>query len=239
MSGTASGPVLAVFAHPDDAEMAAGGTLARYAAEGRDVHLLILTNGDRGSQDPAMDRRELARIRVEEQEAASRVLGLAGHRILGNHDGELENTQSTRIEVARAIRTVRPGTLITSDPTTWVLGSSYYYYNHPDHRTAGAIALDTACFGAGNPHFFSELASEGLATWNVREILLAWTADTNHHQDITGFMDTKLEALQQHHSQVDGGQYGDFREWIPKVAAKNGRRVGATHAEVFRHLALR
>ena len=44
-----TGPVLGIFAHPDDAEISAGGTLARWASEGREVHLLILTNGDRGS----------------------------------------------------------------------------------------------------------------------------------------------------------------------------------------------
>ena len=51
-----TGPVLGVFAHPDDAEICAGGVLAKWAAAGREVHLLILTNGDRGSQDPALDR---------------------------------------------------------------------------------------------------------------------------------------------------------------------------------------
>ena len=59
------GPVLAVFAHPDDAEISSGGTLAKWAAQGREVHLLILTNGDRGSDDPDTDREELARTRAE------------------------------------------------------------------------------------------------------------------------------------------------------------------------------
>ena len=52
--------MLGVFAHPDDAEIAAGGVLAKWAAAGREVHLLILTNGDRGSQDPARPRAEIA-----------------------------------------------------------------------------------------------------------------------------------------------------------------------------------
>jgi LmbE family N-acetylglucosaminyl deacetylase len=239
MSGTRAGPVLAVFAHPDDAEMAAGGTLARFAAEGRPTHLLILTNGDRGSQDPATDRAALARTRVTEQEAASRVLGLESFRILANHDGDLVNDQQNRTEVARSIRTVQPSTLITCDPTTWVLGSSYYYYNHPDHRVAGEIALDTACYGAGNPLYFSDLLDEGLDPWNVRDILLAWTEAINHHQDVTGYLEAKLRALEQHQSQVGADQYGDFRDWIPRAAAKQGRRAGTTHAEAFRHLVLR
>ena len=60
------GPVLAVFGHPDDAEIAAGGTLAKWCADGREVHLLTLTNGDRGSEDPKPDRAELAVTRAVE-----------------------------------------------------------------------------------------------------------------------------------------------------------------------------
>src|SRR5919198_3526948 len=88
----AEGPVLAVFAHPDDAEISAGGTLARWAKDGRAVHLLVLTNGDRGSEDPNQDRAELAATRKEETAAAGTVLGLASTRVLDTHDGELENT---------------------------------------------------------------------------------------------------------------------------------------------------
>jgi LmbE family N-acetylglucosaminyl deacetylase len=68
-----TGPVLGVFAHPDDAEIAAGGILAMWAAAGRSVHLLVLTNGDRGSQDPAASRQELAATRRAETEAAAEV----------------------------------------------------------------------------------------------------------------------------------------------------------------------
>jgi len=57
------GPVLAVFAHPDDAEISAGGSLAKWAAAGREVHLLILTNGDRGSGDAERNRQERSRAR--------------------------------------------------------------------------------------------------------------------------------------------------------------------------------
>src|SRR5947207_13186976 len=70
-----TGPVLAIFAHPDDAEICAGGALAKWAATGREVHLLILTNGDRGSGDPRASRGELAATRRRETEEAAEVLG--------------------------------------------------------------------------------------------------------------------------------------------------------------------
>src|SRR5204862_5600893 len=55
---------LAVYAHPDDPEISAGGTLASWAEAGADVTVLITTRGDKGTQDPDADQEELARLRV-------------------------------------------------------------------------------------------------------------------------------------------------------------------------------
>jgi LmbE family N-acetylglucosaminyl deacetylase len=230
------GPVLAVFAHPDDAEIAAGGTIAKWCAAGRSVHLLVLTNGDRGSSDPAVDRAELARSRANETVAAADVLGIETTTVLGVPDGELENTADVRGHVVRSIRELRPATLVSCDPTAWFLDARYY--NHADHRTAGTIALDSVFPGAGNPHFFPEHAARGIAHHQVTDIWLGITAEPNHHEDITGHLETKLAALEQHRSQVAGEMLGYFEEWIPKEAEEAGRAIGVRHAESFRRLDL-
>jgi LmbE family N-acetylglucosaminyl deacetylase len=229
-------PVLAVFAHPDDAEISAGGTLARWASEGREVHLLILTNGDRGSEDPKQDRAELAKMRQLESEAAGRLLGLASVGILSIHDGDLENSADVRAEIVKRIREVRPAIVVSCDPTAWFFGNRYF--NHADHRTAGAAALDAVFPGAGNPHFFAEQLAEGLRVWSVPEVWLGWTNEPNHFQDVTGFMDLKLKALAEHRSQVEGNMLGFFEEWLPAEAEENGKRIGVQHAEGFRLLQL-
>lgn len=229
-------PVLAVFAHPDDAEIAAGGSLAKWAGRGREIHLLVLTNGDRGSQDPAEDRAELARTRLVETEDAARLLGLASVQVLSTHDGELENTPDVRAEIARVVRRVRPSVVLTCDPTAWFFGNRYF--NHSDHRNAGAVTLDAVFPGAGNPHFFTEQLSQGLETWSVPEVWMAWTLEPNHYEDITGFMDLKLKALAEHRSQVQGGLLGFFEEWLPSEGEENGRKIGVQHAEAYRVLNL-
>ena len=231
-----SGPVLAVFGHPDDAEISAGGTLGRWAREGRDVHLLVLTNGDRGSEDPSRDRAELATTRRAETEAAGRMLGLAGTQVMDVHDGELENSPAVRAEIVRAVRRLRPAIVVSCDPTAWFFGNRYF--NHSDHRTAGATALDAVFPGAGNPHFFAEQLAEGLELWKVSEVWLGWTNEPNHYQDVTGFMDLKLKALGEHRSQVEGDMLGFFEEWLPAEAEENGRKIGVQHAEAFRVLTL-
>lgn len=238
------GPVLGIFAHPDDAEISCGATMAKLAATERDVRLLILTNGDRGSQDEALDRSELAAIRLRESQEAAGIMGLAGVTVLDTHDGELENTPAVRDRVVREIRRVRPTTVLSCDPTAWFFKASGdsttrgEFYNHSDHRTAGAIALDAAYPGAGNPHYFAEQLGEGLETWDVYDVRLGWTLEPNHDEDVTGFLRAKLDALFAHRSQLEAEGIRFFEEWLPKEAAEAGARIGVEHAESFRVLDL-
>ncbi len=230
------GPVLCVFAHPDDMEICAGGTVARWCAEGREVHLLVLTNGDRGAGKP-VDRVELAATRLRETGEAAAYLGLASTAVLGTHDGELENTPEVRLDIARVIRRLRPALVLSCDPTVVFFGNRYY--NHSDHRNAGWCTMDAIFPGAGNPLFFESLLhDEGLQPWDVNEIWLGWTMEPNHHQDVTGYLDRKVEALRLHASQVADGQIGFFEEWLPQEAVEAGKQIGVQHAESFRVLQL-
>ena len=231
-----TGPVLAVFAHPDDAEISAGGTIAKWCAAGREVHLLVLTNGDRGSSDPAQDREDLARIRYTETVAAGEVLRLASVRILSIHDGELENTDDVREAVTRRVREVRAETLLSCDPTLIFFRDSYY--NHSDHRTAGFIALDSVFPGSGNPHFHSEHLGEGLEIQEVTDVWLGWTDEPNHVEDISEHFRAKVDALAEHASQLAEG-IRFFEEFLAEDAVKAGEKIGVTHAEEFRVLDLR
>ena len=230
-----TGPVLGIYAHPDDAEISAGGTLAKWVAAGRDVHLLVLTNGDRGSNDRSRDRAELAATRWVETEAAAEVLGLSSARSLGIPDGELANTQAVCEAVIRRIREVRAETVVSVDPTAWFFENRYY--NHSDHRISGEIALDAVFPGAGNPHYFSEHLEEGLDVSEVNDVWLGWTNESNHIEDVSGFFDKKIAALARHESQLtEGIQF--FEEFLAKEAVALGEKIGASHAEDFRVLDL-
>jgi LmbE family N-acetylglucosaminyl deacetylase len=232
-----TGPVLAVFAHPDDAEISCGATLSKLAASGRETHLLLLTNGNKGSNDSSVDPADLARTRAAETKAAAAVLGLRDSRILPNEDGELENTPLVRSEVVRAIREIRPETVFTADPTAVFFENRYY--NHADHRTAGWIALDAVFPGAGNPHFFPEQLAGGLEAWPVHDVRLAWSHEPTHREDISGpWLERKIAALSEHKSQVEGNMLGFFEEWLEKDAAEEGKKAGVPYAEAFRVLDL-
>ncbi|MFL5736725.1 MAG: PIG-L deacetylase family protein [Actinomycetota bacterium] len=113
-----TGPVLGVFAHPDDAEISAGGVLRKWVLAGREVRLLVLTNGDRGSDDAKRDRAELAATRKQETQDAADVLGLKSVRVLDIHDGDLVNTKDVQAEVSLAVRQIRPETRSAPDPAS-------------------------------------------------------------------------------------------------------------------------
>jgi LmbE family N-acetylglucosaminyl deacetylase len=236
--------VLAVLAHPDDAEIAAGGTLAKWSAAGREVHLLVLTNGDRGSGDPEVSRSALAATRLLETRAAADVLGLAAVDVLGIPDGELENSQTVREAVVRRIREVRAETVLSVDPTAMFFeipiadtNATKTAYNHSDHRTAGAIALDSVFPGSGNPHFFAEHLGEGLRIQEVHDVWLGWTNEPNHVEDVTTSFDTKAAALGKHESQISEG-IRLWDEWMREEAQVVGAKIGVELAEEFRLLDL-
>ena len=230
-----TGPVLAVFAHPDDAEICAGGVLTKWAVAGREVHLLILTNGDRGSGDAARDRVELAAKRAAETDAAAVLMGLSTSLILDAHDGELQNTPEVREPVARRIRELGAETVLSCDPTAVFFENRYY--NHSDHRMAGWVALDAAFPAAGNPHFFPEHLDQGLEVRDVHDMWLGWSNEPNHAEDISGFFDTKIAALAAHDSQLSEG-IRFFEEFLGEDAVREGKKIGVEHAEPFRVLDL-
>src|SRR5581483_7291340 len=118
---------LAIGAHPDDVEFGCAGTLAKWAAAGADVQLLVLTDGSKGTWDPHADLGELVRRRRHEQEAAADVLGASRVHFAGFVDGDLGTGERERSLVCEVIRRVRPDVLVGHDP--WKR-----YRLHPPHR---------------------------------------------------------------------------------------------------------
>lgn len=223
--------------HPDDCEIACGGTLAKWASEGHTVVIAILTDGRRGSQDPTEDVEALVLTRRRESDAGAAVIGASEVRFFDYPDGELENTLDVRRDVVRVIREVHPKIVVTVDPSAWFFGDEKFaYYNHRDHRMTGEIVLDAVAPAAGNPHFFPEHLAEGLKVWDVPEVWLAHTLEPNHTEDISGHVDTKVAALEAHRSQLTDDQLAFFKQWMPQAAADAGKKIGVEAGEEYRVL---
>jgi LmbE family N-acetylglucosaminyl deacetylase len=227
--------VLAVYAHPDDPEISAGGTLARWADAGAQVHLVVTTRGDKGTSDPDADTEVLARLRMDETAAAARVLGIAAHHHLDHPDGEIEDDRVLRGELVRFVRTLRPDVVLCPDPTAVFFGDGYV--NHRDHRITGWATLDAIAPAAATPHYFPELRAEGLDVHQVPKVYLSGTHEPNLWVDIGATLERKIEALFCHASQlVETGDW--FREFLRESAIAAGRAAGVTYAEAFRRISL-
>ncbi len=132
-----------IGAHPDDAEIKAGGTMAKWRKWGFNVHIVCMTNGDAGHQ--TLGRPELAARRKAEAAAAAAVIG-AESIVLGNHDGELLPTLDVRREVISLIRQFEADVVVTHRPNDY----------HPDHRYT-AQAVQDAAYMVTVPHVVEQM----------------------------------------------------------------------------------
>ena len=140
--------VLVVAPHPDDAEIGCGGTVALLAREGVEVHYLIATNGDKGTEDPTLTNADLAATRDKEQRDAAAMLGVKEVTILQNGDGELVDGRELLGEITRHVRRIRPDIVLTTDP--FRTG----FYIHRDHRITGMVTMDAVFpFARDRLHF--------------------------------------------------------------------------------------
>jgi LmbE family N-acetylglucosaminyl deacetylase len=224
---------MVIVPHADDAEFLVAGTAAQWAQEGTEVTYVIVTNGDKGSDDPGMTSEQLAAVRREEQERAAARLGVSRVLFLGYEDGMLQPTLELRRDLARAIRAYRPHTVVTFDPTVRFITDNYP--NHPDHRATGDAAVDAVFPAARDRLTFPELLEEGLEPHKVTELWLGAGPSANHWVDIEPVLDRKIAALREHQSQL-----GEFpiEEFIPEMAKGQAEGSPYKYAESFRRIVL-
>jgi LmbE family N-acetylglucosaminyl deacetylase len=227
--------VLAIGAHSDDVEFGCGGTLAKWAAAGATVHLLVLTDGSKGTWDPDADLAALVATRRREQEAAAGELGLAGVEMLDLPDGELLSGLAERALVTAAIRRIRPDVVLGHDP--WKR-----YRLHPDHRHAGWLLLD-GVVAARDHHFFPD---QGLPPHRPSRLVLFEAEEVDHLEQVGDQLDAKVRALLCHHSQwrstmgIDPeapdaeAQRDAFVARVRGEAEAAGRQAGIGPAEGFK-----
>jgi LmbE family N-acetylglucosaminyl deacetylase len=123
--------IIVFGAHPDDAELKAGGTAALWAAQGHHVKFVSVTNGDIGHAE--MAGGQLAQRRTAEVKAAAKILGIETE-VLDIHDGELMPTLENRRKFVQLIREWKADIVMGHRPNDY----------HPDHRYVGVLMQDAA-----------------------------------------------------------------------------------------------
>ena len=209
--------VLAVMAHPDDAEIFCGGALIKSADAGERVGVLDLSAGEAGSSGtPERRAREAAR--------SAEVMGLVDRRCAGLPDANLVNDRASQLVVAGMLRELRPRVVVTH----WLHG------RHPDHAAAAALARD-ASFLAG----LRKLPVDGAPHRPDKVVYsLAFREDPvkpTFVVDVTDQMERKLDALRAYGSQFDGKRgIGEIFPAGDRTLMDQIRAVHATYGSLIR-----
>lgn len=228
--------LLALAAHPDDAELCAGGTICSLTARGYEVGVVDFTRGELGS-------RGTPEGRIEEAADASRIMGLAARENLGIPDGQIENSPGNREKVIRVIRRYRPHIVLINPPEC----------RHPDHGNAARLAVDAMFYaGLSKLETFEDdgTPQQPYRPHHVLHYMQAIDFDPTFVVDVSDVWEQRVAALQAFKSQFYNPSYEagegepdtfvsnpEFFRWIEARARAYGYRIGATYGEplLYRH----
>jgi LmbE family N-acetylglucosaminyl deacetylase len=217
--------ILVVAAHPDDLETACGGTVKLLVDRGASVSLLLATDGDIGTHDPAYTRESLAATRRRETVDGARVLGLKEVLFLGHHDGELVADLVLRAEISQVYRRLQPDTVFTFDP-------HWGGQAHPDHTAAGRAAVD-AYMPSKMELYQPEQLAAGVRVADVKRFFFFGGSNREGEitVDISPAWEAKVAATRCHISQF--GQKEEALQWLAEWNHETGKCCGLEVAEAF------
>jgi N-acetylglucosamine malate deacetylase 1 len=216
--------VLAVVAHPDDAELLCAGTLARARKDGAAIAVCVLCKGDKGQ--PATPIPNLAEVRHQEAAAAARLLE-AGLLTGDFPDGELADTTEARQKVIAIYRHFRPTLVLAHAPDDY----------HPDHRAASALAEAASWFCASGGYMpeAPKLATQP-ELWFMDTINMSGFAP-GFFVDVSEHVELKRQMLHCHRSQLarwDDRDFSPLEEVMKMQYSARGAQAGVAAAEAFR-----
>lgn len=219
--------ILAIGAHPDDIELSCAGVLAKEAARGKKIGILDLTRGELGT-------RGTPEIRDQEAADAAKILGIELRENLCFADGFFINDQEHQLKVIEIIRKYKPEIVLCNAIKD----------RHPDHAKGSELA-SVSCFLSGLRKVETSLDGTAQEAWRPKYVYhyIQWMdMDPDIVIDISGFLDTKIDAVKAYKSQFFDPESNEpstpisstnFFESIKYRAANLGRLIGTDHAEGF------
>ena len=220
--------ILAIGAHPDDIELSASGTLFRHIDMGYSVALCDLTQGELGT-------RGSGPLRLQEAEAAKKIIGAVARENLGMKDGFFLHNEENMIKIIRVIRKYQPEIIL----------ANAIHDRHPDHGKASKLISD-ACFFAGLIKIQTEDESGYTQQPWRPKAMYHYIQDRNIKADlvvdITSYMDKKIESIMAYGSQFFNPDSDEpetpisSKAFIDFIKAKNksyARDIGVEYAEAF------
>ncbi len=216
--------VLAVVAHPDDAELLCAGTLARAKAQGAAIALSVLCRGDKGHARTRV--ADLSGVRRREMAASARLLG-APLFLGGFRDGMLQDDAAERRKLIEIYRQFKPTLVLAHAPEDY----------HPDHRAASALAEAASWFCASRGHRTRSPALPSPPELWFMDTLNMSRFAPGFYVDVSEYLELKRRMLTCHQSQLQRGADRDFSplaDLMQLQARARGSQAGVAAAEAFR-----
>ena len=221
------GPILFIGCHPDDIELSCGGTIAKEVSLGKKVGIVDLTRGELGT-------RGSAALRDKEAANASKILGVAVRENLGFADGFFINDKKHQIEIIKMLRKYQPEIVLCNALDD----------RHIDHPKGSNLVSD-ACFLSGLIKIETSLEDKQQEKWRPKLVYhyIQWKSiEPDFVVDISGFIDTKNEAILAYSSQFYDPKSKEpespitskiFIDSVNYRARDLGRLIGVDYAEGF------
>ncbi|MCB0383359.1 MAG: bacillithiol biosynthesis deacetylase BshB1 [Psychroserpens sp.] len=219
--------ILAFGAHPDDVELGCGATIAKEVANGKSIGIIDLTRGELGT-------RGTAETRAQEAHDAAQILGVDVRENLGFADGFFVNDRTHQLEIIKMIRKYQPDIVLCNAIDD----------RHIDHGKGSKLVSD-ACFLSGLMKIETKLEGNAQKHWRPKQVYhyIQWkNLEPEFVVDVTGYMDTKMDAVLAYKTQFyDPDSKApqtpisskNFTDSIKYRARDLGRLIGVEHAEGF------
>ncbi|HLJ15573.1 MAG TPA: PIG-L family deacetylase [Bryobacteraceae bacterium] len=226
--------ILSIHAHPDDAEILAGGTLALLAQDRHEITIVTMTPGDCGSTEYGAE--DIAEIRRREAAASAAMIG-AQYECAEFRDLAIFSDDSSRRRVTELLRRLRPDVVLTSSPADYLC----------DHEATSALVRD-ALFAAPAPNYATHAKESATPLKAIPHLYFMDAVGgvdrderpvvADFYVDVEAVFATKRAMLAQHSSQRTWlqKQHGmdDYLNTMEQWTRVCGRRAGRTYAEGFR-----
>jgi N-acetylglucosamine malate deacetylase 1 len=219
--------ILVLAAHPDDAELCCGGTIAKHVSMGHKVGVVDFTRGELGT-------RGTPEIRIQEATNASEVLGLSVRQNLNFADGFFKNDEEHQRKVISVIRKYRPEIVL----------ANAIYDRHSDHGRAATLAYDS-CFLSGLAKIETSLDGEIQLPWRPKAVyhyIQSQLIKPDFVVDISDFWDIKVASYMAYKSQLFDAESKEpqtfisspqFLKLIEARAIEFGNAIGVQYAEGY------
>lgn len=207
--------------HPDDADIFMGGVIKKLTDLNKNLILITVTNGDKGTYNPSLNEKDLKMIRKDERLRANEILGIKNMIFLDYPDYELPEKSVLVKEFLKIIRELKPEVIFTPDP-------NLPYEVHPDHKIIGE-AVSEAFFFSPLPLVMKEKEPHF-----VNLISYYITPYPNKFVDISDTFEAKLKSIREHKSQFNDENYMKMEIYLKVKNGEYGQKIGVEFAEAFK-----